>query len=130
MTVTNLELRLPVVEKPGSFKGLVGAPAEKFLPDGYELAADFAALPSPHPKLEAEAQGQGLEAGRQDRLPGRVRGLQRRQGRRDRARSKGSGKKQVKVAKGKLDEVAGGKSKKLKLKLTGKGRSCFATSRS
>ncbi len=51
VTVSGLELRLPVVEKPGSHKGLVKAPAERVLPEGYELAADFAALPNPHPKL-------------------------------------------------------------------------------
>ena len=41
ITVSNLELRLPVVEQPGSLGGLVGAPAPKVLPPGYELAGEY-----------------------------------------------------------------------------------------
>jgi len=40
VTVSGLDLRLPVVETPG---GAVGEPAGKILPPGYELAADFEA---------------------------------------------------------------------------------------
>ncbi len=35
ITVSDLELRLPVLEQPGSLGGLVGNPAPKFLPGGY-----------------------------------------------------------------------------------------------
>lgn len=38
VTVSNLELRLPVLEAPG---GLVSEPAPKFVPDGYELAPEY-----------------------------------------------------------------------------------------
>jgi fermentation-respiration switch protein FrsA (DUF1100 family) len=41
ITASNLELRLPVREQPGSLGGLVGAPAPKVLPPGYELAAGY-----------------------------------------------------------------------------------------
>lgn len=43
VTVSNLELRLPVMEAPGSLGGLVQAPAPKVLPagGGYTLAAEF-----------------------------------------------------------------------------------------
>ncbi len=41
VTVSNLELRLPVTEQPGSLGGMVAAPAPKPLPEGYELATDF-----------------------------------------------------------------------------------------
>jgi predicted acyl esterase len=41
ITVSNLELRLPVREQPGSLGGLVQSPAPKILPPGYELAADY-----------------------------------------------------------------------------------------
>jgi len=41
ITVSNLELRLPVLEQPGSLDGLVEAPAPKVLPSGYTLAADY-----------------------------------------------------------------------------------------
>ena len=51
VTVSDLELRMPVLEKPGELGGLVGAPAPKFLPKGYELAADFAAIHHPYPRL-------------------------------------------------------------------------------
>jgi hypothetical protein len=41
VTVSNLELRLPVLETPGALGGLVQAPAEKVLPAGYQLARGF-----------------------------------------------------------------------------------------
>jgi hypothetical protein len=41
VTVSNLELRLPVMQAPGSLDGLVQAPAPKVVPAGYTLAAEF-----------------------------------------------------------------------------------------
>jgi hypothetical protein len=41
VTVSNLELRLPVNEQPGSLGGLVQAPAPKVVPAGYTLASEF-----------------------------------------------------------------------------------------
>jgi predicted acyl esterase len=41
LTVSNLELRLPVREQPGSLGGVIQAPAPKVLPPGYELAAGY-----------------------------------------------------------------------------------------
>lgn len=41
ISVSNLELRLPVRETPGSLGGLVASPAAKVLPPGYELAIDY-----------------------------------------------------------------------------------------
>jgi predicted acyl esterase len=43
--VSDLELRLPVREVPGSLHGLVKDTAEKVLPPGYHLARDFAGGP-------------------------------------------------------------------------------------
>jgi predicted acyl esterase len=40
--VSNLQLRLPVLEEPGSLGGLVQSPTPKVLPAGYSLARDFA----------------------------------------------------------------------------------------
>jgi hypothetical protein len=40
VTVSNLELRLPVLEQPGT--GPAQAPAAKVVPPGYELSADYA----------------------------------------------------------------------------------------
>ena len=42
VTVANMQLRLPAVQRPGARGGFVKAPAAKFLPEGYELARDFA----------------------------------------------------------------------------------------
>jgi predicted acyl esterase len=41
VTVSNLELRLPVMEQPGSLGGLVQTPAPKVVPAGYTLASEF-----------------------------------------------------------------------------------------
>jgi Acetyl xylan esterase (AXE1) len=41
ITVSNVELRLPVLEQPGALGGLVSEPAQKVLPDGYALARDY-----------------------------------------------------------------------------------------
>jgi predicted acyl esterase len=43
ISVANLELRLPVLEAPGSLGGLVRAPAPKVVPPGYRLARDYEA---------------------------------------------------------------------------------------
>jgi len=42
VTVSNLELHLPVLEQPGSLGGIVGEPAPKVVPDGYQLGVDYA----------------------------------------------------------------------------------------
>ena len=53
---------MPVLEKPGSLDGLVKAPAPKFLPDGYELASDFADAEEPGAEAgRPQAPGQGIE---------------------------------------------------------------------
>jgi hypothetical protein len=41
VTVSNLELRLPVNEQPGALGGLVQTPAPKVVPAGYTLASEF-----------------------------------------------------------------------------------------
>jgi predicted acyl esterase len=46
VTVSNLELRLPVAEQPGVLGGLIQKPAPKVLPSGYTLAAEYAETPS------------------------------------------------------------------------------------
>jgi Acetyl xylan esterase (AXE1) len=48
VTVSNLELRLPVLEEPGSLGGLVQPPMDKVVPSGYQLAADYP--PSGYPR--------------------------------------------------------------------------------
>ncbi|MBS1887290.1 MAG: acetylxylan esterase [Actinobacteria bacterium] len=46
VTVSSLELRLPVMEQPGSLGGLVQTPAPKVVPAGYQLAAEYQEKPS------------------------------------------------------------------------------------
>jgi hypothetical protein len=41
VTVSDLELRLPVMEQPGSLGGMVQTPAAKVVPAGYTLAAEY-----------------------------------------------------------------------------------------
>jgi hypothetical protein len=43
ITVSNLQLRLPVLEKPGSLGGIVSEPAPPVVPPGYQLAAGYGA---------------------------------------------------------------------------------------
>jgi fermentation-respiration switch protein FrsA (DUF1100 family) len=45
LVVSNLELRLPVMEQPGSLGGLVQKPAPKVVPPGYTLAAEYKEAP-------------------------------------------------------------------------------------
>lgn len=59
IAVSNLEARLPVLERPGTARGFVGAPAQKFLPKGYELAEDFNRLPNPGAKPEHRVRLRG-----------------------------------------------------------------------
>jgi predicted acyl esterase len=115
VTVKQLELRLPVREAPGSLDGLVGAAAQRVLPKGEKLAADFAALHDRHPKLarrKLEASG--------GKIVGTVGCPDRWAACHDvtAVATKGG----VKVASGGLAKVRGGKDKALKLKLTNRGR--------
>jgi hypothetical protein len=41
VTVSNLHLRLPVRDKPGTGGGVVGAPSPNVVPKGYKLASEF-----------------------------------------------------------------------------------------
>jgi predicted acyl esterase len=41
VTVSNLELLLPVLEQPGTLDGLVDDPNQKVVPPGYQLSADY-----------------------------------------------------------------------------------------
>lgn len=59
ITVSNLEVRLPVLERPGTGRGFVKAPARKIVPKGYELAEDFKRLSSPAAKPERRVRLHG-----------------------------------------------------------------------
>jgi predicted acyl esterase len=49
ITVSSLEMRLPVLEQPGALGGLVQAPAAKVVPAGYTLAPEFVQKVTPPP---------------------------------------------------------------------------------
>jgi predicted acyl esterase len=133
VTVANFELRLPVVERPGALDGLVKLPAPKVVPEGYELAADFAALGEPRAKLT-----KGKLKVKARRLRARVRCPKdfaactdgkvklRTAGR---ARRVEGARGKFTVAKGSFPELAGGEKRVLKLKLKRKARRYFSERR-
>ena len=128
--VANLQLRLPVIEKPGSFDGLVGVAAKRFLPAGYELAADFAALKTPAPKLvKNKVKRKGSKLVGKLKCPSDFAACHQLKVMLTTKKPESAAKKPKKVAKGKLSSVSGGKSKKLKLKLTGKAKRYLAKHR-
>lgn len=56
VTVENLELRVPVLEEPGSLGGLVGEPAAKVVPDGFELAPGYGGDPEPPKRVRCRGE--------------------------------------------------------------------------
>jgi predicted acyl esterase len=64
ITVSNLELRLPVHEQPGSLGGLVQEPAPKVLPPGYQLASGYENGPGAGPAASVAAGVTELGQGR------------------------------------------------------------------
>ena len=95
--------------------GLVGPPARASSPEGYELAADFAALPDPQLELtKSNLKRKGPQPPATALLPGRVRLLQLlRQAQADdeEAEARGGQEAEGPVAKRSFKWVAGGKTK-------------------
>jgi fermentation-respiration switch protein FrsA (DUF1100 family) len=66
ITVSDLELRLPVMDQPGSLGGLVQTPAPKVVPAGYTLAPEFETkatppvTPAPKPVTPAKVGFAGI----------------------------------------------------------------------
>lgn len=64
--ISNVEVRLPVLESPGALGGLVKKPLKKVLPKGSKLMSDFAAIGSvtpdggPRAALKATVKGRQL----------------------------------------------------------------------
>jgi hypothetical protein len=121
VTISNLSLRLPVLQKAGAQKGYIKAPAAKVLPAGRSLAGDFAALPPRNARLRKGALKIG-KAGAPLEAPDRwlqchatVKVLA--------AGGKSSAKKKkgAVLARGKA-KIKGGKRGRAKLKLTPLGR--------
>ncbi len=126
--VSDLELRIPVLEKPGALGGLVGAPEPKFVPKGYELAADFIGIENDSAKLaERKLKVSGSKLTAMISCPETYAACV--DGKVVVTSTKIKTKKAVKVAKGKFKSIPGGKTKKVKLKLTGKAHKYFAEKR-
>jgi predicted acyl esterase len=119
VTVSGLELRLPVVERPGSHGGLVKAPAERVLPDGYQLAADFAALPNPHLELTSKKlKRKGSRLFGKVSCPAEFASCNDGEVKLTTTKPKPSAEKRPKVvAKRRFELMAGGETRKLGLKL-------------
>lgn len=66
VTISNVEIRIPVREKPGALNGLVKKPLPKVLPKGYRLADEFKSIGSvapdgsPKPAKRATVKGKKL----------------------------------------------------------------------
>jgi predicted acyl esterase len=135
ITVSNLQLRLPVLEKPGSLGGLVQEPAPKVLPPGYRLAAGYS---------DGAAAGPvAVKPGMTGLGRGRIRATRRALLVRLRcagpeacagnltvslARRKGAGTKPRVLAGGPYS-IAGGRTKRLRLPLSKAGRRIVAAHR-
>jgi fermentation-respiration switch protein FrsA (DUF1100 family) len=128
--VANLELRLPVLEAPGSGGGIVQEPAPEILPPGYEPAIDYrgstvTAAKAPDPGAKGAA---GLARGR-IRATGKALLLKLRCA----GPAACSGSVSVSVGKRALASgaysIAGDKTQKLRLPLTRAGRELIADRR-
>ncbi len=130
VTVEKLELRIPVLEEPGSLGGLVTAPAKKVLPDregaalapGYEAIgsqtiAGYASQFAVNPKLKGKAKAKGKTVTVKISCAASADSCKK-----AKVVLKAKGKT---VAKGKNIKTAPGKTKTVKLKMTGKGRKLF-----
>ena len=135
ITVSNLELRLPVLEQPGSLGGLVSSPAPKVLPPGYELAAEYRGIgdATPGGGTKAVAARRGIAG-----LAGKIRATHRRLIVPLRCRGGGACKGRLKMtvrhrtahrrllAKGSYS-IAAGKTVRLRLPLTKAARRLIAS---
>ena len=130
ITVEKLELRIPVVEEPGSLNGLVRAPAKKVLPGragaalapGYEAIgsrslANYASQYAKSPKLKGKGKAKGKTVKVKITCAASADSCKK-----AKVVLKAKGKT---VAKGKNIKTTPGKSKTVKLKMTSKGRKLF-----
>ena len=122
VTVSDLQLRLPVLEKAGSDGGYIKAPAAKFVPAGYTLAKEFADNP---PVNAALAKGKTLKGKARVESPDNWAFCHATVEVFAGGGSIAKKKKPTLLAKGKAT-IAGGDTGKVKLKLTKKGRKALA----
>ena len=131
VTVAKLKLRLPVLELPGSFDGMVRAPAPKFLPEGYELARDFTELPEPGAKVNGKLRVTGSKLRTRVKCPNRFAACTDGSIAVRAAGGSAPGKRargRFKVATGRF-EADGGRVTTVRMKLTPRARRYFRTHR-
>lgn len=137
-TIENVDLRIPVIEGPGDLDGLVKAPAPRVLPDrpGVELApgnedvgsislADYAKQAEAENVGKLKVKGKGKVKGK--KLTAKVT-CAKKYDRCKKARIKFKGiskKRKGLIAKKKRVNVPAGKTRKVKFKLTKRGRKVF-----
>ncbi len=126
VTVSDVEIRLPIAEEPGSTAD-VKRPLPKVLPDGAELAGDYASIGSISLAEWAKPKAGKLKAKGVPKVKGKLLRIKLTcKGAVDcgpaKLTVKAAGKKKFVVAKAKKVKVKAGKTKQLKLKLSKKGR--------
>ncbi|MFN8160649.1 MAG: acetylxylan esterase [Solirubrobacterales bacterium] len=126
VTVRNLRLTLPVLERPGAVGGTVKAPSPKLVPKGYALASQFKGFGEARAKLLGKVAISGSRAKLEIGCPGSFETCHK-----GRVRVVGDPKRGSEgrglIARGTFT-LDGGKSKVLGLPLTRRGRDYFAAS--
>ena len=121
--VTDLRLRLPVVERPGSSGGFVGATVRKPLAEGAELAPGFKRIIQPRAQLaEGALKRRGGALIARAICPGLFDSCN--DGKIVVKRNPSRGGRAFKAAEGRF-ELAGGTAGKVSMKLTKRGRRWF-----
>jgi len=127
VSISNVEVRLPVMEQPGALGGLVKKPARKVLPAGAKLMGDYAAIGSARPDGAPTAAGRATVKGK--RLKVKLSCKTVNLCRAAKVTIKGAKKKgpikTAVVAKGSGIKVPSGGTKTVSLKLTARARKLF-----
>ncbi len=121
--ISNIDVRLPVMEKPGSLKGLVKKPLAKPVPAGKTLMKDYSKIGSVRLLGTSTAAKRGSAKGRT--LTIRVTCTAANSCKAGSATVRGKGKLKGVLAKGRTPALLQGASKTVKLKLTAKARKAF-----
>jgi hypothetical protein len=125
VTISNVEVRLPVREKPGSLNGMVVAPAPKVLPKGYELADDYKSTGSVAPDGTPKAAAKSTVKGTKLKLRLNCRGVNLCRKAKITIKGKKKPLKNVVIAKKTGISMTAGKTATVSFKLTRKARNAF-----
>lgn len=121
--VSSLQLRLPVLEKPGSQHGFIKAPAPKVLPKGYKLAKEFQHSGSAGAKPIGKAKVKGVKLRLRIKCPKAWQSCNKGE-----VRVKGASKgAKGLIAERRFGKLKGGRTKRLSLPLRRKARRYLKT---